>query len=113
MTIFDLNGRMTADEGFGDLRNRVKGAVRGGKAKVLLNFEKVSYLDSAAVGQIVSAYISAGRAGGVLKLLRPSERVVELFGLAKLTSIFETYDAERDAVSSFSKPPAKTLRPRW
>jgi hypothetical protein len=42
-------------------------------------------------------------AGGNLKLARTSEKIAGLIKIAKLQSVFETYDSVQAAVSSFKK----------
>jgi anti-sigma B factor antagonist len=49
----------------------------------------------------VISYTSLKKAGGALKLLKLSRRNIELLVLTKLTTVFEIFDDEQDAVNSF------------
>jgi anti-sigma B factor antagonist len=44
------------------------------------------------------------RRGGLLKLVKPTRRVHDLLVITKLASIFETFETEVEAISSFGRP---------
>src|SRR5437773_4971852 len=52
-------------------------ASKGGK-KVLVNLGEVSYLDSSAIGELISGFTTITNRGGKLKLLRSEEHTSEL-----------------------------------
>src|SRR5262244_3611164 len=56
VAIVDLSGRITLGEGSGMVRNTIKDLVSSGHRKILLNLGEVSYIDSAGLGELVSAY---------------------------------------------------------
>ena len=60
------------------------------------------YVDSAGLGEIVRTYTTVSRQGGSLKLLNLTKRITDLLAITKLLTVFETFDAESDAVRSFS-----------
>ena len=47
------------------------------------------------------SFTSLKKASGALKLLNLSRRNIELLVLTKLTTVFEIFDDEQDAVNSF------------
>jgi anti-sigma B factor antagonist len=59
-------------------------------------------MDSAGLGDLVHAYAKMAKAGGSLKLLRPSGRLRDLLTITKLVTVFETFEDEGLAVASFS-----------
>ena len=69
--------------------------------KVLIDLSRVSRIDSAGLGLLMSCYSHAVRNRGMLKLLRPSAPVQNLLRLTKIDSVLETYDDEHQALSSF------------
>ena len=95
------------------MRERVKNVIHEGHIKLLLHLDQVSFIDSTCIGQIVSSYITAHRNGASFKLLKPTARITALLTLAKLTEVFEIYDAEPDGITSFSKPDSGAFTPRW
>jgi anti-sigma B factor antagonist len=102
VTILDLKGKMTLGEGDELLKDKVNSLVSQGHKKVVLNLEAVPYIDSAGLGEIVRSYTTITRQGGKLKLLNVSKRIQDLLVITKLMTIFDSYEAEPEAVRSFS-----------
>jgi anti-sigma B factor antagonist len=106
VAIVDVDGRITDDEDADiRLRETLKNLVMQGHTALLLNLERVPFVDSAGLGAVAYAYISAKRRGGTVKLLRVSGRVHELLTITRLASVLEMFDGEAEAVASFAKPP--------
>ena len=102
VTIVDIDGRMTVEDGADVWREAVRQLVRQGRVKLVLNLQGAPYIDSTALGEIVRAYTSVTRQGGSLKLLNVTARVHELLMITKLLSVFDLFDAEAEAVKSFA-----------
>jgi anti-sigma B factor antagonist len=83
------------------LRDRVVDLLDKGSHAIVLNLEKVTYMDSAGIGELVACYKRAKEKGGTVKLLNPSGKVLDLLTLTKLEEVFETYRQEQEAVGSF------------
>ena len=101
VAVVDLNGKITIGEGDVILRDRVVELLDKDVKHILLNLEKVTYMDSAGIGELVACYKRAKEKGGNVKLLSPSGKVHDLLQLTKLEEVFETYREEREAVGSF------------
>ncbi len=101
IAIFDLKGRLTVGEASTTLREQLSRAAAGGPLKAVLNLAEVDYIDSTGLGSLVICYTSLKKAGGALKLLNLNRRNIELLVLTKLTTVFELYTDEQDAVNSF------------
>ena len=69
--------------------------------KVLIDLGRVTKIDSAGLGQLMSCYSHAVKNQGMLKLLNPTAEVRSLLRLTKMDSVLETYDDERQALRSF------------
>jgi anti-sigma B factor antagonist len=102
VTILDLKGKITLGEGDELLKDKVNSLVNQGFKKIILNLAEVPYIDSAGLGEIVRTYTTVSRQGGSLKLLNLTKRITDLLAITKLLTVFETFDAEGDAVKSFS-----------
>ncbi len=102
VTIVDLSGRIELGEGSSILRNTVKELVGKGQKKILLNLGEVNYIDSAGVGELVSAFTSVRNQGGELKLLKLTKKVRDLLQITKLYTVFDVLDDEAAAVASFN-----------
>jgi anti-sigma B factor antagonist len=102
VTILDLKGKMTLGEGDELLKDKINSLIQQDKKKLLLNLEGVPYIDSAGLGEIVRTYTTVSRQGGKLKLLNLTKRIQDLLAITKLLTVFETYDAEDEAIKSFA-----------
>src|SRR5215468_6527728 len=102
VTVLDLKGKITLGEGDELLKDKVNSLVNRGHKKIVLNLADVPYIDSAGLGEIVRTYTTVSRQGGSLKLLNLTKRITDLLAITKLLTVFETFEAEGDAVKSFS-----------
>ena len=101
VTIIDIEGRITVQDGADIFRDVVRRLVREGRVKLVLNFHDASYIDSTALGEIIRTYTSVTRKGGTLKLLNATARVHELLVITRLLSVFDLFDDEAEALKSF------------
>ena len=79
----------------------VKGQLSGGQRKVVIDFSKVDYLDSAAVGCLMDLYRQASHAGATLKLAGVQRRVETMLTLVGANQFMEIYPDTAAAVNSF------------
>jgi anti-sigma B factor antagonist len=101
VTILDLEGKILIGEGDDALREAVTRVVDSGKTRILLNLAEVPYVDSAGLGEIVRCYTTVSRKGGRLKLLNLTKKIKDLLSITKLLTVFETFENEDEAVTSF------------
>ncbi len=94
VTIVDLSGRITLDEGSVVLRDTMKDLSAQGHKRIVLNLGDVTYIDSSGVGELVSAFTSIRNAGGELKLLNLTKKVHDLLQITKLYKVFDIQDDE-------------------
>ena len=99
--ILDWKGKITLGEETMAVRKTVRDIVNGGAKKLVLNLADVNYIDSSGVGELVSTYTTVTNAGGQLKLLNLTKKIRELLAITKLLTVFDVYDNEKAAVSSF------------
>ena len=104
VTIIDMEGRVTLEEGSDDFRELTRRVIREGRLKLVINLEKVPYIDSTALGEIIRCYTTLTRLGGGLKLLNVTPHVHRLLVITRLLSIFDLFDEEHEAIKSFGKP---------
>jgi anti-sigma B factor antagonist len=102
VTILDLKGKITLGEGDEVLKDKINSLILQNRKRILLNLGGVPYIDSAGLGEIVRTYTTVSRQGGQLKLVNLTKRITDLLMITKLLTVFETFDAEPDAIKSFS-----------
>jgi anti-sigma B factor antagonist len=99
--VVDLNGRLVAGDGADILGEIVTALLEEHWTKILLNFEKVTTIDSTGAGELVESLKTARAAEANLKLLRPRERVAKSLRISQLLPLFEIFDDEAAAVKSY------------
>jgi anti-sigma B factor antagonist len=100
VTILDLKGRLVVG-GANLLRERVNEEVVNTKIQLILNLKEVDYIDSTGLGTMVICYTTLQKTGGGLKLVHLNRRNIELMLLTKLSTVFEIFGEEQEAVNSY------------
>jgi len=100
--VVGLEGRVVLGEESNALREQVKSMLAAGQKKIVLNMDRVTYIDSAGLGTLVAAHHSARTQGASLKLSNLGSRFQEILQVTKLLTVFEVYDSEATAIRSFS-----------
>jgi anti-sigma B factor antagonist len=69
--------------------------------KLLISFENVEHLSSAALGTLITVNNKVRQKGGQLRLSNIDPQIYEVFVITKLNKLFQIYDDAEKAVSSF------------
>lgn len=101
VTIIDPNGKITVGVGDVAFRDSVSKCLKAGDKNMLVNFSGVSSIDSSGIGELVGAHTTVSNSGGKFKLCNLSPTINDLLKLTQLISIFEVFDNEEEAISSF------------
>lgn len=97
----DLEGEVdvyTAPE----LRQAIMAQAESNTPRVLVNLEKVEYLDSTGLGILIGGVKRLKEVGGALVLVGPSPRIRRLFEITQLNTIFRITDTEAEALADAS-----------
>lgn len=70
--------------------------------KVVLDLDEVGFLDSTGLGALVSARTNATEHGGDLVLVCTQQRLLKLFAITGLQSVFQFHDSVAAAVEALS-----------
>ena len=104
VVIFDIEGELKRSDIIDiTLHQLVKDELDAGNKYILLNFDKVPFIDSFGVGEILASYISTHNLGGKLKLARISKKLFLIFQVTMLTKVLDIFDEEESALASFLK----------
>jgi anti-sigma B factor antagonist len=104
VSIVSLKGRIVLGEESSALRERVKNLVGDGKKKIVLNMTNVTYIDSAGLGALVAAHVSAKKEGATLLLSDLGTKFHEVMQVTRLLTVFNVFATEAEAISSFGEP---------
>ena len=103
VAIISIDGDITLNKG-GDvlLKDKVQSLIQQGTKNIVIDLSRVAYVDSAGLGQLVQAYATTKNKGGALKLVNVTKKLKDLLVVTKLLTVFDTFDDEKAAISSFS-----------
>jgi len=99
--ILALRGALVAGESVSNLRETLRSLLDEKRLNVILDLAAVDYIDSTGLGALVVCYTSLRKAGGKLALVNLNRRSIELLVLTKLSTVFEIFNDEQQAVNSF------------
>lgn len=69
--------------------------------KILISFENVEHLSSAALGTLITVNNKVRQKGGQLRLSNIDPQIYEVFVITKLNKLFQIYDDAEKAARSF------------
>ena len=99
--ILDLQGRFVLEDGVTPFVERMNALIRHGRKWILLNFDGVTYLDSAGVGAIAWKYVTARKQDCDVKLVNLRPRSFTVLQTTKLLTVLQNFQSEPDAIESF------------
>jgi anti-sigma B factor antagonist len=102
VSVVALDGRIVLGEESNQLREQVKTLIAEGKKKIVLNMANVKYIDSAGLGILVAAHVSAKNQGAALHLCNLGDKFHDVLQLTRLLTVFSVYESEAEAVRSFN-----------
>lgn len=86
-----------------EIKDIINKLIEEKKFNVIINLEQVSYIDSSGIGALISSLSNLKKYQGGLKIINVFASVRKVFELTKLTSFFEIYDLEDEAVNAFTR----------
>ena len=72
-----------------------------GIMKIVMDFRKVTWINSAGIGVIMGCFTTLRRLGGNMKFASPTDKVKYYLQITKLNTVFEIFDTPEKAVDSF------------
>ena len=101
VSVVALDGQIVLGEESNSLREKLKSLIAQGKKKIVLNMANIKYIDSAGVGTLVAAHISATTQGASVRLCHLGRKFHEVLQITKLLTVFDVYESEAEALNSF------------
>ena len=84
-----------------DIRKEFEKMSKEQAKKIVLNLDKVSYIDSSGLATLVEALKRVREYGGRIKLTNLSGKVKSLFEITRLEKLFDISNTEEDALKTF------------
>lgn len=84
------------------LREAIVGIVESGRTKLIVDVEKVDFLDSTGLGVLVGALKKVRATGGSLDIVCTHERIIKIFSITGLDKVFGLHRTIDEAVAANS-----------
>ncbi|ROL56219.1 anti-sigma factor antagonist [Bacteroidetes/Chlorobi group bacterium Naka2016] len=95
-----LKGEFIGGEETDELRDTLKKLAESPKNKIVIDMGKVTYLNSTALGVLISAHASVTKKGGLIVLCNLDKSIENLFVITKLSTVFPIYATLEDAIKN-------------
>ena len=102
VAILEMSGKLMGGPDAEAFDEILKTLIHEGCKNVIVNMEKVKWVNSTGLGILISGYSTLKKSGGELKLLKVSDRIESIFIVSKLFTVFKAFEDETEAVQSFS-----------
>ncbi len=98
--IIAIEGNIALD-GVNEAKEFLKPHVESDEIKgIVINFEKVNFIDSSGIGLIVSVFKTMQERSGSFAITNLSKKNEEIFTITRLNKILNIYPTEEEAISA-------------
>ncbi len=96
-----IQGKLMGGPDADVFRSTIYDLIERGKKKIIVDLRSVNWVNSTGIGILTSAFTTLRKNGGDLKLIHVSEKIQSILYVTKLNLIFECFDSEEEAITSF------------
>ncbi len=102
IAVITLSGKLMGGPDTDSIRDIIRECLEGDSKKILMDLGDVSWVNSTGLGILIASHVTVTNAGGMLKLCRVAKRINQIFMVTKLHTVFETFEAEEEALASYT-----------
>jgi anti-sigma B factor antagonist len=99
--VLALEGRLVLGAESSGFLKTVENILASGNTQLVINLERVNYIDSAGLGALIEVRQHTTAVGGRLALSSLRPNFSEVLRSSRLINIFETFQTEAAAIQSF------------
>ena len=100
ITLFKIEGEVTLNHAL-QLRRTFDAFAKEGHKKVVVDLSSLDYIDSSGLAAFIQLHVATKKIGGVLNFCSLSENAQDVFKMAKLDTLFPTYETLEAALNGF------------
>jgi anti-sigma B factor antagonist len=101
--IIEIKGSLIGDGDTDQLRSIVADFLEQGIVRLVINMQKLNYLNSSGIGAVIAAHASIKKNGGEVKIAGIGGNIQNLLAVTKLIDVFDVFETVDEAISEFSK----------
>ena len=91
LPVFELEGKIMGGRECDDLSHRMMDLIAIGQSNLVMDFEKVQWMNSAGIGMLIQCVTRLRREGGDLHFLGVHDKVGYYFRITKLDTVLKIY----------------------
>lgn len=103
VNILRLEGYVDAHT-FTEFEEELTRLVESGKYSLLLDLEKLTYINSTGLGLLMATFRQVRQHGGDLVIAKMSDKITNIFNLLGFSRLISTYPTEAEALQKFAQP---------
>jgi anti-anti-sigma factor len=100
VTIISLSGRLDIHYSL-EIEEEINKLIEQGRINLIINLQNVEYLSSSGLRIFIATARQLKAKNGKLKLVKMPESVKKVFMVVELLDMFEIYDTDEEAISTF------------
>jgi anti-anti-sigma factor len=100
VVILSLYGNIRTNDDYADFKKAMDDVIEKGKAKIILNFKEVHFINSSGLGRLVLAVKKVKEINGSLSIVNLSDDLKELFLFTRLDTKIPIFQTEEDAIAN-------------
>jgi anti-sigma B factor antagonist len=101
VTILTPKGMLLGGKETDELQAKIKELAEAGNRKLLINLGQTTFMNSVSLGVLIAGHATYTKRDAKLKLCAVDKKIQSILVVTKLSLVFETYDTEDEAVTSF------------
>lgn len=101
VAIIEIKGALVGDEDTDRFRETIADFIEQGNKCLVVNMQRVNYMNSSGVGALIAAHTSYTKSGGEVRLAGIGNNVQNLLMVTRLIDVFDVYDNVDEAIESF------------
>ncbi len=98
--VVKLSGDFIGGDETDELRDTLKKLAESKKKVIILDLSKATYMNSTALGVLISAHATITKKGGKIVLCGLDKSLENLFVITKLTTVFPIYSSVSEAIEN-------------
>lgn len=100
-TVITIDGNVIGGPDATVLNDEVHRLAAESKVNLVIDLGEVNFINSSGLGMLIRTLSSVRNAGGDLKLVRVSPKILNLLTVTKLNSVFQIFESVDEAIESF------------
>jgi anti-sigma B factor antagonist len=99
--VIDLKGKVMGGSDAEVFRKAIHELIEKGRNKIVINLEKVKFMNSSGLGILIGGLRTVRESGGDIKLCNADKRISSLLMVSQLNTVFNHYLSLDEAVAAY------------